>query len=221
MDLNKLREELDAIELARYLECQIAQAEPWAHLNHLDFELKQRSDALLRLPADDARRPEIDREICALSAERSQLIAEHPHLVPIRIPDLRQDSIACASANASEQEQSKEPLERGIEQVNSVVSPQGGSILEQQAQRDAGQQASAVSTNSSSVEGQLPPPRRKRGRPQKISDDLKEKALGVEGARQRAQILYQKNYPTPQEIKNVYSILRYHRAHKKTREESR
>jgi hypothetical protein len=51
--------------------------------------------------------------------------------------------------------------------------------------------------------------RKKRGRPQEISDDLKRKALETKGNRERAKVLYRKAYPTPQEVKNVPSILRH------------
>jgi hypothetical protein len=53
--------------------------------------------------------------------------------------------------------------------------------------------------------------RRKRGRPQKISEELKRKALEVDGGTARARILYGCKHPTSQQIKNVYSILRYYR----------
>ncbi len=50
---------------------------------------------------------------------------------------------------------------------------------------------------------------RKRGRPTTIPDELKRAALQVQGGKARAQILYQIRYPTPQQVKNVPSILRY------------
>jgi hypothetical protein len=54
-------------------------------------------------------------------------------------------------------------------------------------------------------------PRRKPGRPTKIPDELKQRALAAQGGRARAQILYVTNYPTPQQVKNVSSILRHYR----------
>jgi hypothetical protein len=54
-----------------------------------------------------------------------------------------------------------------------------------------------------------PAPRRARGRPAKISDELKERALQVKGGRERAKILYQTLYPNPQQVKNVGAILRH------------
>ena len=52
-------------------------------------------------------------------------------------------------------------------------------------------------------------PRKKRGRPTTISDDRKRRALSVKGGKARAQILYNTRYPSPQQIKNVRSILRH------------
>jgi hypothetical protein len=53
------------------------------------------------------------------------------------------------------------------------------------------------------------PSRNKRGRPALIPADRKLKALSVQGGKARAQILYNTKYPTPQQIKNVRSILRH------------
>jgi hypothetical protein len=62
-----------------------------------------------------------------------------------------------------------------------------------------------------------PKPRKKRGRPAEISDELKKEALGAKGGAARAKILYQTRYPTPQQVKNVPSILRhYQRSHPNT-----
>ena len=55
-----------------------------------------------------------------------------------------------------------------------------------------------------------PNPRRHRGRPQKIADALKERALLAKGGTARARILYETKYPTPQQVKNVSSILKHH-----------
>jgi hypothetical protein len=55
-----------------------------------------------------------------------------------------------------------------------------------------------------------PSAQRKRGRPTKISDELKKKALAAKGGKARAQILYGTNYPTSQQIKNVPSILKHY-----------
>jgi hypothetical protein len=52
-------------------------------------------------------------------------------------------------------------------------------------------------------------PRKKRGRPTVIPDDLKRKALSVKGGKARAQIIYGTKYPTPQQKKNVSAILRH------------
>ncbi len=52
-------------------------------------------------------------------------------------------------------------------------------------------------------------PPRKRGRPTTIPDDLKLKALQVQGNKARAAILYKTAYPNPQQVKNVRSILRH------------
>jgi hypothetical protein len=52
-------------------------------------------------------------------------------------------------------------------------------------------------------------PRKARGRPVKIPDELKERALGVKGGKERAKILYQTRYPTVQQVKNVPTILRH------------
>jgi hypothetical protein len=52
-------------------------------------------------------------------------------------------------------------------------------------------------------------PRKKRGRPAKISDELKRRALAVQGAKARAEILYGCKYPTSQQKKNVHAILKH------------
>jgi hypothetical protein len=51
---------------------------------------------------------------------------------------------------------------------------------------------------------------KKRGRPQKISNEQKRKALKVPGGKERAKILYETLYPTAQQIKNVSTILRHY-----------
>lgn len=55
------------------------------------------------------------------------------------------------------------------------------------------------------------PAKRKRGRPIKISDSLKRRALEMKDAtnKTRAQILYETGYPSLQQVKNVPSILRH------------
>jgi hypothetical protein len=80
MDLDKLREELDQRYVAEDLDRQIEQSVPWANLNHIDFQLKQHTDILARLSADDSRRAEIEQEVATLSAKRVRLIAEYPQL---------------------------------------------------------------------------------------------------------------------------------------------
>lgn len=70
--------------------------------------------------------------------------------------------------------------------------------------------ASADPNNQRGGRMDNPPPQRKRGRPAKISDELKERALAAKGGKARAQILYGTNYPTPQQIKNVPSILKHY-----------
>jgi hypothetical protein len=53
--------------------------------------------------------------------------------------------------------------------------------------------------------------RKKRGRPTKIPDELKERALTAQGTKARAQILYRCSYPTIQQQRNVCSILKHYR----------
>jgi hypothetical protein len=53
-------------------------------------------------------------------------------------------------------------------------------------------------------------PQRKRGRPTEIPDERKQRALAVQGGKARAQILYATKYPTPQQVKNVSSILKHY-----------
>jgi hypothetical protein len=55
-------------------------------------------------------------------------------------------------------------------------------------------------------------PRKKRGRPTKISDERKQRALAVQGVKARAQILYGCKYPTSQQKKNVFAILKNYRS---------
>jgi hypothetical protein len=72
---------------------------------------------------------------------------------------------------------------------------------------DAGQSSGGLSLESR--------PKRNRGRPAKIPDELKKRALAVKGGKARAQILYKTKYPSPQQVKNVHSILRhYNKKHK-------
>jgi hypothetical protein len=54
-------------------------------------------------------------------------------------------------------------------------------------------------------------PQTKRGRPTKIPDERKQRALAVQGGKARAQILYAIKYPTAQQVKNVSSILKHYR----------
>jgi hypothetical protein len=61
-------------------------------------------------------------------------------------------------------------------------------------------------------------PRKKRGRPSKIPDELKLRALSVKGGKARAQILYCTSYPTPQQVKNVPTILRHFESRRQTPE---
>jgi len=70
-----------------------------------------------------------------------------------------------------------------------------------------------TAAGSPSITG--PPPvaaraaQKKRGRPTQISNELKEKALAVRGGKERAKILYQTQYPTVQQVKNVPTILKH------------
>ncbi|MEP7354190.1 MAG: hypothetical protein ABI824_13250 [Acidobacteriota bacterium] len=70
------------------------------------------------------------------------------------------------------------------------------------ARASAGQDKNVASP---AVEG------KKRGRPSKMSDDLKREALKQKGNRPRACILYGTKFPTPQQVKNVSTILRHFR----------
>ena len=66
------------------------------------------------------------------------------------------------------------------------------------------------------AESDLNQQKKKRGRPTKIADELKAKALEVQGGTARAKILYQTSYPTPQQVKNVPAVLRhFERTHRK------
>lgn len=68
-----------------------------------------------------------------------------------------------------------------------------------------------------SEDNREPNSRKKRGRPTEIPEERKRKALAVQGGKARAQILYAARYPTPQQIKNVSSILRhFQRTHQKS-----
>ena len=55
-----------------------------------------------------------------------------------------------------------------------------------------------------------PPTARRRGRPSQIPEARKLLALSAKGNRNRAQILYETKFPTPQQVKNVSSILRHY-----------
>jgi hypothetical protein len=69
--------------------------------------------------------------------------------------------------------------------------------------------------NSFITRGHLPEqakiPRKKRGRPMEIPDELKQRALLAKSGRERAKILYRTPYPTAQQVKNVPTILKYFR----------
>ena len=56
-------------------------------------------------------------------------------------------------------------------------------------------------------------PRRKRGRPSKIPDELKVKALTVQGGKARAKILFQTDRPTDRQVKDASKILSYRQKH--------
>jgi hypothetical protein len=60
--------------------------------------------------------------------------------------------------------------------------------------------------------------RKRRGRPAKIADALKEKALSVIGGTARARVLYQTRYPSAQQVKNVSTILRYYKKSRRSTE---
>jgi len=57
--------------------------------------------------------------------------------------------------------------------------------------------------------------KKKRGRPQTISDEKKNAALQLKASggtnKQAAELIYGKRYPTPQQVKNVSAILRHHK----------
>jgi hypothetical protein len=74
-----------------------------------------------------------------------------------------------------------------------------------------GQLQTAAGPSENAPEGNVASrPQRKRGRPTEIPDERKERALAVLGGKARAQILYATKYPTPQQVKNVSSILRHY-----------
>jgi Queuosine biosynthesis protein QueC len=75
---------------------------------------------------------------------------------------------------------------------------------ESQLQTAAGLSGSVPEGNAASR------PQRKRGRPTEIPDERKQRALAVRGGKARAQILYATKYPTPQQVKNVSSILKHY-----------
>jgi hypothetical protein len=63
--------------------------------------------------------------------------------------------------------------------------------------------------DAAKAESKLNQQKKRRGRPTVISDELKLQALGVQGGKARAKILYQTSYPTAQQVKNVSSLLRH------------
>lgn len=75
-----------------------------------------------------------------------------------------------------------------------------------------GQLQTAPGPSESLPEGGVPSrPQRKRGRPTEIPDERKQRALAARGGKARAQILYATKYPSPQQVKNVSSILKHYR----------
>jgi len=89
--------------------------------------------------------------------------------------------------------------------IGEVVEDQGRSPDAGSGLGLSGASASPLTTAAAS---QQPVIRKTRGRPIEISDELKEKALLVAGGKARAQILYKTHYPTPQQVKNVPTILK-------------
>jgi hypothetical protein len=78
--------------------------------------------------------------------------------------------------------------------------------------QDRGEAIRAAAALDDAIKGDVKSTnRKKRGRPTEISDELKEKALRVQGGKARAQILYQTKRPTVQQVKNVTTILRHYR----------
>jgi hypothetical protein len=74
-----------------------------------------------------------------------------------------------------------------------------------------GQLETAAGPSGSVPEGNVASrPQRKRGRPTEIPDERKQRALAARGGKARAQILYATKYPTPQQVKNVSSILKHY-----------
>jgi hypothetical protein len=120
MDLQKLREELDQRDLERYLEHQIEQSVPWARLNHIDFQLKQHTDVLARLSADDSRRAEIEGEVTVLSAQRARLIAEYPQLVRTEPRNAEATRMAASPVTGTDQSKAADPAP-----VSNAEEPQG------------------------------------------------------------------------------------------------
>jgi hypothetical protein len=88
-------------------------------------------------------------------------------------------------------------------------------LRRQRIESDAPKRADSSASPNSLTAADLGGDRKPRGRPTEIADTLKERALRASGGQERARILYQTRYPTPQQIKNVPSILRHF---KRTRE---
>jgi hypothetical protein len=98
---------------------------------------------------------------------------------------------------------------KAIETMDETPLPAGGTATDSS-------EATASATGHE-LEPNAKPLRNKRGRPTLIPDERKLQALEARGGKARAQILYNVKYPTPQQIKNVPSILRHFQ---RTREKS-
>ena len=94
----------------------------------------------------------------------------------------------------------------GLTQQGFEVGPSDAPAVANQ--RDVPVTSDSACSNREATESNVQStPTRKRGRPKKIPDELKLKALNAKGGKARAQILYQTTHPTVQQVKNVPSII--------------
>jgi hypothetical protein len=126
---------------------------------------------------------------------------------------LSNESIGCCNKLAKRfyetgDHESEDAFKRLARQFRELPEP----ARELYAIRYAGTGLEALASPGTTSPLEIRPPR-KPGRPE-IPDEQKKRALQVKGGKARAKILYAIPYPTPQQIKNTYSIMKYYETHK-------
>lgn len=102
MDLQALRNELDQELIAKHLEEQFQRYLPSLKLNHIDFQIEERTSLLARLPEGDSRRAEIEQEVADLSVQRAAVVAEYWQPAPSEVREVEPPTIAATTRGQAE-----------------------------------------------------------------------------------------------------------------------